>query len=207
MLSVSALSPEEIGQLQVEKFPGRIEVIDRLSQVGKSVRALRGEEVVGFDTETRPNFRKGESNMISLLQLSTADTCYLFRLNLIGIPQEVEGLLSDTGVKKVGLSLGDDFRALRQRTSVSFGNFTDLQELVKASGGIAGSTGGQEIGLRKLYAVVFGKKISKGQQLTNWDASQLTAAQQGYAALDAWACLQLYKAMSSRSSNDLANPC
>jgi ribonuclease D len=196
---LSQISNEEIASLETETFPGKIVVISSPGKVSHAVAHLRRYRILGFDTETRPNFRKGESHEVSLLQLSTPDTCYLFRLNVIGMPPAIEELLADEGILKVGLSIGDDFRALRCRTQTTFGNFVDLQHTVKQSGDI------RETSLRKIYALLFHKNISKGQRLTNWDAAGLTPAQQRYAALDAWACLRIYEAMRSGSEKDFTD--
>ncbi|MDR2791885.1 MAG: 3'-5' exonuclease domain-containing protein 2 [Tannerellaceae bacterium] len=181
----------EIASMEAEAFPGRIVVISAPEAVQPAIDHLRQAPAIGFDTETRPNFRKGQHNEVALLQLSTADCCYLFRLNRLGIPPELGALLADEHVLKIGLSLPDDFRALRQRTKVTFANFIDLQNFVRRTTDI------QETGLRKIYAIIFRKKISKGQQLSDWESPLLTPAQQRYAALDAWACLRIYERLSA----------
>jgi ribonuclease D len=199
MSYLNQISNEEVALLEVETFPGKIVVISSPDQVNNAVKQLRHHRILGFDTETRPNFRKGESNQVALLQLSTPDTCYLFRLNLIGMPTEIKELLADKKIRKVGLSLVDDFRALRRFTKITFGNFVDIQNIVKQSTDI------QEASLRKIYAIIFRKNISKKQRLTNWEALCLTPAQQHYAALDAWACLQIHKNVALMGKKDFAN--
>ena len=128
------------------------------------------------------------------MQISTADTCFLFRLNHIGIPDVLKDFLSDSQVKKIGLSLRDDFGAMNKRVEIIPANFVDLQNMV-------GAFGIKEASLQKIYAIMFNKKISKGQRLTNWDAEILTDAQQKYAALDAWACLKIYNQL--KEGNEL----
>jgi ribonuclease D len=184
---LSHISGEEIATMAVEAFPGRIVVVSSAEEVQPAVEQLRRHPVIGFDTETRPNFRKGQRNEVALLQLSTPDHCYLFRLNHIGIPSELSALLADNQVLKIGLSLSDDFRALRQRTDIPFANFIDLQRFVPQATGI------QDASLRSIYAILFRKKISKGQQLSDWESPRLSLPQQRYAALDAWACLRIYE--------------
>lgn len=182
---IESITKEEIAQFPIEEFSGRIIVIDTEEDAEKAVSYLYKFPLVGFDTETRPSFRKGQQNKISLMQISTADTCFLFRLNRIGIPNVLKNFLGGVQVMKIGLSLRDDFGAMRKRTDIEPANFVDLQNVV-------GAYGIKEASLQKIYAIMFNRKISKGQRLTNWDAEILTDAQQKYAALDAWACLKIY---------------
>ncbi|MDH6312160.1 ribonuclease D [Parabacteroides sp. PFB2-10] len=184
------ISKDEIAALEVEEFSGRIILITNESDCDKAVGYLQHFDMVGFDTETRPSFRKGQRYMISLMQISTEDACFLFRLNTIGIPPSLENFLKSEDILKIGLSLRDDFGAIRKRTTVTPMRFLDLQNYV-------GQFGIEEASLQKIYAILFGKKISKGQRLTNWDAEILTEPQQKYAALDAWACLKIYKKLNS----------
>lgn len=166
-------------------FQGRIIVIDTLSDAEKAVKALSSESILGIDTETRPSFKKGIHYNVSLLQVSTPDTCFLFRLNRIGLPTPVIALLENSEIKKIGLSLHDDYQALAKRKQFTPQAFLDLQKYV-ADFGI------EEKSLQKIFAIIFGQRISKSQQLTNWDADVLTDKQKLYAATDAWACLSIY---------------
>lgn len=179
------ITKEAISQLPVEEFTGRIIVIDTESDTEKAISYLSGFKAVGFDTETRPSFKKGQRFKISLMQISTDEACFLFRLNRINIPEVLENFLADENILKIGLSLRDDFGAIRKRTETKPVNFIDLQNFVK-------DFGIEDASLQKIYAIVFQKKISKGQRLSNWEADVLTEAQKKYAALDAWACLKLY---------------
>lgn len=167
-------------------FEGRIFVIQTETEADKAVDYLMTAPLLGFDTETRPSFKKGMMNKVSLLQLSTDDTCFLFRLNNMGIPPSVVRLLQDEGVAKVGLSLHDDFVSLRRRMDFVPKGFLDLQEYVKGFGI-------SDLSLQKLYANIFGQKITKGQRLTNWEADVLTEGQKLYAATDAWACIRIFR--------------
>ena len=175
----------DIAQLPTELFGGRIIVIHSLVDVEKAVSYLCGFHIVGIDTETRPSFAKGKTYDVSLLQVSTEDTCFLFRLNYIGMPDALVNLLQDDRLLKVGLSLKDDIQNLHRRYSFEPRGFLDLQSYVKEMGIEAQS-------LQKIYALLFGKKISKSQRLTNWEADILTDRQKGYAATDAWACVRIY---------------
>lgn len=177
---------KQIPDLPRVLFEGRIFVIRTEAEADKAVAYLATTPLLGFDTETRPSFKKGMTNKVSLLQLSTDDTCFLFRLNLIGIPPSVVSLLQDERVPKVGLSLHDDFASLHRRTDFEPKGFLDLQEYVKGFGI-------SDLSLQKLYANIFGRKITKGQRLTNWEADVLTEGQKLYAATDAWACIRIYR--------------
>ena len=169
-------------------FDGRIEVIVSERDAERAVKFLMKQLILGFDTETRPSFSRGKMNKVALLQVSTNDVCFLFRLNRIDIPQCLVRLLEDKKITKVGLSWHDDLRALNGRKSFRAGTFVELQDM-------AGQMGIVDISLQKLYANIFGQKISKGQRLTNWEADDLTEAQKKYAATDAWACIRLYEEM------------
>lgn len=184
------ITKEELAELPLEEFPGRIFVVLTDKEADKAVDYLMKFPTLGFDTETRPNFKKGQRNKVALMQISTEDTCFLFRLNRIGIPDSLEKLLSSEDVKKIGLSLRDDFGALRKRSETQPTNFVDLQKLV-------GNYGIDAASLQKIYAILFKKKISKSQRLTNWEADVLTDAQRKYAALDAWACLRIYNHLNN----------
>lgn len=144
------------------------------------------QNILGFDTETKPSFKKGMAHSVALLQVSTHDTCFLFRLNRIGLTDSIVSLLEDQRITKIGLSLKDDLRMLCKKRDFTPGTFVELQEEVK-------DIGIEDNSLQKIYANLFGEKISKGQQLSNWEAEILNEAQQRYAATDAWACIKIYE--------------
>ncbi|MDR1407054.1 MAG: 3'-5' exonuclease domain-containing protein 2 [Tannerella sp.] len=182
-----SITKEEISYLPVETYQGRIVVVDGPGAVGEAVTRLTSGGPVGFDTETRPNFTKSQHHKIALVQLALGDTCYLFRINRLGsFPAPLVDFINDGSVVKVGLSLQDDFHAIRKRVDIEPAGFVDLQKIVP-SFGIA------DISLQKIYAILFGKKLSKKSRLSNWDAETLSVAQQQYAALDAWTCLRIYQ--------------
>jgi len=166
-------------------FDGIVEEIDTEEKARKAIEILSKEKVVGFDTETRPSFTRGVAHKIALLQLSTQKNAYLFRLNKIGIPDCVADFLSDAGIIKVGISIKDDFHSLSSRREMKPAGFVELQEL-------CGEMGIEEKGLQKLYCLLFNERISKNQQLSNWEIDSLTEGQRQYAAIDAWACLKIY---------------
>jgi ribonuclease D len=187
----TSITKETISSLPLEIFCGQIIIVDKPEEVDGAIAHLSSSGAVGFDTETRPNFSKKQHHIVSLVQLSLDDVCYLFRLNRLGgIPQQLTDFMVNKDVMKIGLSLQDDFHALRKHIRVEPANFIDLQKLVP-------SYGIEDISLQKIYAILFNKKISKRTRLSNWEADVLTDAQQQYAALDAWACLHIYQFLKS----------
>jgi len=184
-----SISKDEIALLPVEEYKGRIIVIDQKKDAVQAVKYLSSCLRVGLDTETRPSFKKGQRYKIALIQFATEEACFLFRLNKTGIPKALEEFLADESILKIGLSLRDDFGAIKKRTDIEPANFLDLQNYV-------GQFGIEDASLQKIYAILFGKKISKGQRLTNWEANTLTEMQKKYAALDAWACLVIYNQLN-----------
>ena len=184
------ITKAEIATLPKVLFPGRIFVIYTEADADKAISYLQTQRIVGVDTETRPSFKRGTTHKVALLQISTSDTCFLFRLNQIGMPPSLqEFLMSDT--LKIGLSLKDDFTMLRRRKDVNAeeGNWIELQDYV-------GRFGIEDRSLQKIFANLFGQKISKSQRLSNWEAETLSEGQMKYAATDAWACVEIYNCLS-----------
>lgn len=180
------ITKEEIDAMPLIEYPeGKVVVVDTILGAQKACAELSEGDILGFDTETRPSFQKGVSYKISLMQLSKGNVCYLFRLNILGIPKCLANVLANENITKIGLSLKDDFHQILKSKRIKLGGFIDIQKL-------APMHGIKEMSLKKIYAIVFGKKISKAQQLTNWEATTLTEKQQLYAAIDAWACVDLY---------------
>ena len=167
-------------------FGGRIFVITTADEAEKAVRYLLSQKILGVDTETKPSFKKGKTYEVALLQVSTHDTCFLFRLNLIGMTPAIIRLLEDVSVPKIGLSLHDDIMSLHKRADFVPGNFIDLQKRVC-------ELGVEDLSLQKLYANFFHEKISKNVRLSNWEADVLSESQKLYAATDAWACINIYE--------------
>lgn len=177
---------KSISDLPRVTFPGKIVVVLTESEAQKAVDFLLSADILGIDSETRPIFKKGQHHKVALLQVSTKDVCFLFRLNLIGMPSCIVRLLEDTTILKVGLSLHDDFMMLHQRRDFKIGRFIDLQNMVS-------EFGIEDLSLQKLYANLFHERITKRQQLSNWEAPILTEQQKIYAATDAWTCIQIYE--------------
>jgi len=181
----SEIAKEEINQLEVRQFKGEIRVVDDMDSFRAAMKELRDYPVLGFDTETRPSFRKGNNNRIALIQISNSHVAWLFRVNKIGIPEYLKKWLEDDRVLKIGAGLNDDMRRLRQLITFEPGGFLDLQKYVEAFQIESKS-------LKKMVAIVLGYKISKSQQMSNWESEALTEQQLRYAATDAWVCLEVY---------------
>lgn len=185
MISYS-ITKEAINELPLGQFEGKIHLIDRPEQVEDAVDYLENQRILGFDTETKPSFRKGEFNHVSLLQLSTSDNAFLFRLNKIGFPASIRNLLENENQVKIGAAVHDDLKGLRKLTDRFYPlSFFDLNDELK-------KVGFHNVGVRNLSGMVLKIRISKSEQVSNWEAETLTEKQQRYAATDAWACLQIF---------------
>ncbi len=180
-----SIDNEELLQLPIGTFDGEIVVINNQEDMLSAANYLRTFDVIGYDTETRPSFRKGISNKVSLLQLSGADRCYLIRLNQTRLSAEIISILEDSSITKVGAAIRDDIRLMCQRQRFTPSGFVDLQSMVS-------KFGIKELSVKKMAAIIFGVRISKAQRLTNWEAKTLTQSQQIYAATDAWICREIY---------------
>ncbi len=176
----------EILKLPVVEFQGKIVVVYSEKETRKAVDFLLSQPILGFDTETRPSFKKGSVHKVALMQVSTPEICFLFRLNQSGMTPDIIRLLEDTTVPKIGLSLNDDILSLHRNAEFTPGLFIDLQDHMR-------EIGIEDLSLQKLYANIFGQRISKNQRLTNWEAQILSDRQKIYAATDAWACINLYR--------------
>jgi ribonuclease D len=180
------ITNEKLKTLPLSAFPGEIIVVDNRKSVPGAVRALRNFSVLGFDTETKPAFKKGVINEVSLLQLATSDRAYIFRLNRTGLTPSLAALLASPDITKVGAAIRDDIRWLQRLARFSPSGFIELQDLVK-------EYHISESGVRKMAAIVLGIQISKSQQVSNWEREVLTDAQLIYAATDAWVCHEIYR--------------
>ncbi|MDO4758978.1 MAG: 3'-5' exonuclease [Rikenellaceae bacterium] len=183
---IAKIDNEATAQLPAVEFRGEIRIIDREEQIEEACKYLASQPIIGFDTETRPSFKAGVSYRVSLLQLSSTERCYLFRLNRIPLAKPLLRLLESKEVLKIGADVAGDLRSLNQLRHFHDGGFIDLQQ-------IASEWGIEEKSLRKLSAIVLGKRVSKAQRLSNWESSTLTDKQQLYAATDAWVCTQIYR--------------
>jgi ribonuclease D len=184
-----SISKEEVNELPLGQYEGPIHLIDKPHLVEDAVDYLENQSLLGFDTETKPSFRKGQFNQVSLLQLSTSSRAFLFRLQHIGFPPALQSLLEKENVIKVGAAVQDDLKALGKLTnSFSPQSFFDLNEELK-------KIGFQNVGVRNLCGMVLKIRISKAEQVSNWEANVLTEKQCRYAATDAWACLEIFQVL------------
>lgn len=179
------IDKEELKDMPKAAFPGQIHVVQTPQEAERAVAYLKTCPLLGIDSETRPSFNRGETHKVALLQVSSEEHCFLFRLNLTGLTLPIILLLESPKVTKVGLSLKDDFMMLHKRAPFEQRACIELQEFVRPFGI-------QEKSLQKIYGILFGEKISKSQRLSNWEAGELTEPQKLYAATDAWACLNIY---------------
>ena len=186
------IATEQIEQLPMAEFHGEITVVETEDHAYRqALKTLRAEKVIGFDTETKPCFvAKAPKNHMALLQLSTADHAYIFRLQQLGLPDGLANLLSDPSIIKVGAAVRDDINGLNWYSKFEAGGFADLQN-------IAEKFGIEEKSVRKMSAIILGIRVSKSQQLSNWESSRLSDAQLRYAAIDAWVCRQMYLKLMS----------
>lgn len=182
---VHRIDKEEINKMPVVSFEGEVIIVRTQEMVKEAVEYLSKHAYIGIDTETRPSFVHGVHYPTALVQLSTLERCYLFQLNHIGLPVELAKLFSNDKVCKVGLALRDDWRGLYHLRRFTPKNYVDLQNVVPTYGIL-------NLGLQKIFAILFGQKISKSQQLTNWANDVLTDDQARYASTDAWAALKIY---------------
>ncbi len=179
------IKKDEIQEFPLLKFEGTIHVISTPEDLEPAVMRLRKEPLLGFDTETRPVFRKGHFYPVALLQLSTASEAYLFRLNHLKLPTPLVHLLEDQNLLKLGVGLRDDIKALQHLAPFQPGGFVDL-------GLVAKQLDIKNLGLRSLTAIFLKHRISKSAQVSNWENPELTSAQITYAATDAWIGREIY---------------
>lgn len=179
------IDKEVLKELPKAAFHGRIHVVQSEAEADKAVAYLQSQSVIGIDSETRPSFTKGQSHKVALLQISSDECCFLFRLNMTGLTKSLIELLENPSVIKIGLSLKDDFMMLHKRAPFNQQSCIELQDFVRIFGI-------QDKSLQKIYGILFKEKISKSQRLSNWEADVLSDGQKLYAATDAWACLNIY---------------
>lgn len=191
MAFVASISNEEVAALDAVQFDGEIVVVDSAAALADACRYLARQSLIGFDTETRPSFTAGVTNKVALLQLFGGEKCFLVRLNRVGLSRDVVALLQNPAIAKIGAAVSNDILSLNALRHFKARGFIDLQTLV-------GDYGIEDKSLRKISGIVLGKKVSKAQRLSNWEAKILTPQQQMYAATDAWVCVEIYKRLISQ---------
>jgi len=187
-----SITKEELTDLPLKWFEGEIIIVDSKKTLKKAVDVLSKQSIIGFDTETKPAFKKGVFNKVALLQLSTKDQAFLIRINRIGLSKKICEILANPDIIKPGVAIHDDIKGLQQYEEFTPGGFVELQESAKG-------LGIQNFSLKKLTAIACGFRISKGQQLSNWEADDLHEKQQRYAATDAWTAIKIYENFSNHS--------
>lgn len=190
---IPSISNDDVAALEAIHFDGKIEIVESVEQLKKACEVLSAASIIGFDTETRPSFKAGVSNKIALMQLSIDTRCYLIRLNRMPMIRELIAILQNEHIMKVGADVKNDLSGLQKLRHFTPRGFVDLQSLV-------GEYGIEDKSLRKISGIVLGKKVSKAQRLSNWEAKQLTPQQQMYAATDAWVCVEIYNELMGSHS-------
>lgn len=188
---LESISNPEINELELRSYEGSITIIENRSDLPHALSRIKQHDFIGFDTETKPTFKKGEVNDVSLIQLAIPDEVILIRINKTGITNGLIDLFESTRVKKIGVALRDDIKDLQRLRSFEAVNFIELNHLVK-------DIGIESNGLRKLTAIILGFRISKSAQTSNWENHELLPKQKIYAATDAWVCFEMYQKLLSR---------
>lgn len=193
-----SITPDEIQKLDYVNFPGKIYVIDSVgAEFNRAIAYLRSQKVIGFDTETRPTFSPQQPRYgVALLQLSGRDKAFLFRVNTIGMHRRLCNLLADARILKIGAAILDDIRGLQKKREFEPAGFVDLQKIVW-------EWGIHDKSVKKMAAIILGARVSKTQQLSNWEAENLSESQQMYAATDAWVCREMYLKLLASEKNPL----
>lgn len=190
-----SISKDEINSLPIERYQGKVHLVTSRRQVKPAVRRLKQESILGFDTETRPSFRKGDSYLPSLVQLAGEKAVYIFHLECIGFPDELKEILSTPDIVKVGVALDYDVKKLRQLSDFEPGGFKGMEPLAR-------EVGIRNQGLRGLAAIALGIRIAKGAQCSNWSRKELSKSQIDYAATDAWVSREIYLALQRRRTQE-----
>ena len=186
-----SIDKDELAEMPLIQFEGQIHLVESKEGYLASINYLSQQSMLGFDTETKPAFKKGEYNEVALLQLATKDMAFLFRLNKMGFPNGLKSILENPKIQKIGVAIRDDIKSLQKLNNFIPGGFIELQDHVK-------DFGIQNFSLKKLSAIVLGYRISKSQRVTNWEAIELTEAQQIYAATDAWISHRIFESLSQQ---------
>lgn len=195
---IESITPEQLEKLEYASFPGKIQVIDNVgAEFNRAISYLRSQKIIGFDTETRPTFTPNQPRYgVALLQLSGPEKAFLFRINKMGMHRRLCSLLANPKVLKVGAAIHDDIRGLQKHKEFKPASFVDLQKIV-CEWGI------RDKSVKKMAAIIMGIRISKTQQLSNWEADGLSESQCRYAATDAWVCREMYLKLMASEKNPL----
>ena len=179
------ITKEDINLLELDKYNGEIILIDTEDALAKACIEIAKSAIIGIDTETKPSFKKGIINTVALLQIATDKKAYIIRLKKVKMSTPLAAIFSNKKIKKIGIAVFDDLKDLKKLHPFKDESVVDLNLL-------APKLGFESIGAKKLSALVLGIRISKRQQVSNWEAQKLSQAQIDYAATDAWICREIY---------------
>ena len=198
MMFVESIDTEHLQKLEYASFPGKIQVIDCVgAEFNRAIAYLRSQKIIGFDTETRPTFSQDQPRYgVALLQLSGPDKAFLFRINKMGMHRRLCNLMASDKIIKVGAAIHDDIRGLQKKHDFKPSSFVDLQKIVW-------EWGIRDKSVKKMAAIILGFRVSKTQQLSNWEAENLSESQCKYAATDAWVCREMYLKLLGSEKNPL----
>ena len=186
MAFIESISNEDVAALEMVQFDGEIVIVETAQALEEACNYLSEQRILGFDTETRPSFTAGVTNKVALLQLYGGSKCFLIRLNRVQMSKALTDILHRSDILKIGAAVKNDIVGLSKLRHFTAGGFIDLQDIVE-------NYGNKDKSLRKISGIVLGKKVSKAQRLSNWEAKTLTPQQQVYAATDAWVCVEIYE--------------
>lgn len=180
------ITKEEIKQLPIQSYTGEVIIIDQINNIESAVQEINKEGIIGIDTETKPAFKKGVFHKTALLQVATSKKVFLFRLNKIGFPKSIAAILANAEIEKIGIAVIQDLKELKDQF------FSFKPQVVVDLNILCEKMGFKNIGAKNLSALILGHNISKRQQISNWEAPELSQAQIRYAATDAWICREIY---------------
>lgn len=185
------ITKEQVNELPLQRYEGKIVVVSNAEQLTSALEELKKAKVIGFDTESKPTFHKGQYNPVAMIQMAIPDKVFLIRIHLTGFTKGLQELFENKEVVKAGISIRDDMKDLQRLAPFSPENVVDLNDLAAAIGVI-------NIGVRSLSGIFLGIRISKGQQTSNWEKETLSEGQMAYAATDAWVCLEIYQTLDEK---------
>ena len=186
MMFPLAITKEEVMEKPLQSYSGKVVIASDKKSIDAAVEEINNFEIVGFDTEAKPTFKKGQLRSISLVQVAIPEKVFLLRTMKDGMTDSIKSLLESNSICKVGIGLLDDYNLLKRLRSFEPAGFEDLNDTLE-------DLGAQNIGARNLAAMILDIRISKSAQTSNWEAEQLSEKQIRYAATDAWICLEIYQ--------------
>lgn len=189
----TTITAEELNLLPLKSFDGKVQVITEVDKLSKVVKEIEKHDVIGFDTETRPSFKKGQSYKVALIQLAIPHKVFLIRTHHTGVTDEIASIFENKDIIKAGVAIHDDIKGLQKFNKFQPASFVDLSP-------VARKAGYQVESVKKLTGLLLGFRISKSAQTSNWEASTLTEKQLEYAATDAWVCLEIYKKLMAHGA-------